>query len=76
MNNLGGNSYNNKSYELQKITVSDPSSSKWLDLAAQPCLTCPIYNECDINNPVSPSSCVEFEAWLTEEIDLEYGNNI
>ncbi|MHA2032474.1 MAG: hypothetical protein ACW99A_21725 [Candidatus Kariarchaeaceae archaeon] len=71
LNELEDSSYPMKVYTKQLITLSDPSLSQWLDLAAQPCLTCPIFSECDINNPVSPANCDEFEEWLSEEIELE-----
>lgn len=70
LDELEENSYPMKKYSKQLITLSDPSLSQWLDLAAQPCLTCPIFSECDINNPVSPANCEEFENWLNEEIEL------
>ena len=70
LDELEDNSYPMKKYSKQLITLSDPSLSQWLDLAAQPCLTCSIFSECDINNPVSPANCEEFEEWLDEEIEL------
>jgi hypothetical protein len=68
---LEDNSLNENNYRKQQIELARPELSKWVDLAAQPCLTCPIYNECGLDNPVSPATCVEFNDWLDAEIDLE-----
>ncbi|OLS24017.1 MAG: hypothetical protein HeimC2_24080 [Candidatus Heimdallarchaeota archaeon LC_2] len=72
VNELEEKSYPMKKYDKQLITLSDPNLSQWLDLAAQPCLTCPIFSECDIKNPVSPATCQEFAEWLEEEVQLEF----
>ncbi|MCY3410902.1 MAG: hypothetical protein INQ03_04610 [Candidatus Heimdallarchaeota archaeon] len=64
------NSIVNNEYENQKVKKVDQSLSQWLDLAAQPCLTCSHTSECAIENPVNPASCEEFNAWLIEEIEL------
>ncbi|MHA2170241.1 MAG: hypothetical protein ACXAB7_10145 [Candidatus Kariarchaeaceae archaeon] len=69
---LHAHSVETKKFDALELKIADPSLSKWVDLAAQPCLTCPIFNECAIENPVSPASCEEFEDWLQEEIQLEY----
>lgn len=73
---LQENSYNSNLYDLQELKIADPSQSKWLDLSAQPCLTCQIYNECDINNPVSPANCEELNTWIQEEIELEFPDDL
>lgn len=65
-------SYPMKKFEKQLITLSDPTLSQWLDLAAQPCLTCQIFSECGIKNPVNPATCEEFAEWLEEEVQLEF----
>ena len=67
---LEADSIQTNKFESQEIKLSDPNLSKWIDLSAQPCLTCSIFNECAIENPVSPASCIEFEAWLGEELEL------
>lgn len=66
------NSIVNNDYENQRIKVVEQTLSEWLDMAAQPCLTCAHTNECAIENPVSPVTCEEFGVWLQEEIDLEF----
>ena len=60
----------NERYDKQELRITRPEESEWNDLTAQPCLTCPIANECGIDNPVSPSTCAEFNTWLGEEIEL------
>jgi len=57
-------------FKKQELRMTDPDQSEWIDLTAQPCLTCPIYNECGLDNPVSPATCQEFNTWLDEEIEL------
>ncbi len=70
------NSILNQDFHNQKISMVDQSLSQWLDMAAQPCLTCATTNECAIGNPVSPATCDEFNVWLVEEIELfEFDNN-
>lgn len=63
-------SFENNVWDQQKVKAVDLSVSRWIDLAAQPCLTCSIINECSINNPVSSATCEEFNNWLMEEIEL------
>ncbi len=63
-------SIENERYDKQELRITRPEESEWIDLTAQPCLTCPIANECGIDNPVSPSTCAEFNTWLGEEIEL------
>ncbi|MHA2249214.1 MAG: hypothetical protein ACXAD7_02575 [Candidatus Kariarchaeaceae archaeon] len=75
MYELENDSIQAKNFEAQVLKLVNPNLSSWIDLAAQPCLTCSIFNECAIENPVSPSSCIEFEAWLQEEIELETDYN-
>ena len=69
------NSIANRDFRNQQIKKVDNTLSSWIDLAAQPCLTCAYVSECAIDNPVSPASCEEFNAWLVEEVDLEYQFN-
>jgi len=57
-------------FKKQQLRLTNPDKSEWIDLTAQPCLTCPIYNECGLENPVSPATCQEFNTWLDEEIEL------
>jgi len=73
INELEKDSFVSKKYNLQEIRTTKKDLSKWVDLSAQPCLTCPIFNECELNNPVSPANCDEFETWLHEEIELKFG---
>lgn len=61
-------------YEMKIIKMVDPEKSFWNHMNAQPCLTCPIMSECSIDNPVSPSTCDDFQDWLQAEIDLEFMN--
>ena len=57
-------------FKKQELRLTDPTQSEWIDLSAQPCLTCPIFNECGLENPVSPATCAEFNTWIDEEIEL------
>lgn len=72
LDELEEKSYPMKRFDKQLIKLSDPSLSQWLDLAAQPCLTCSIFSECDIKNPVNPATCEEFAEWLEEEVQLQF----
>jgi hypothetical protein len=65
------NSINNNDFESQKVELVDTTISRWVDLAAQPCLTCSIVTECKIDNPISPATCQEFEQWLDLELELD-----
>ncbi len=58
-------------FKSQKVELVDTTISRWVDLAAQPCLTCSIVTECKIDNPVSPANCQEFEQWLDLELELD-----
>ncbi|MCH8905676.1 MAG: hypothetical protein IH840_01195 [Candidatus Heimdallarchaeota archaeon] len=73
---LDKDSFQEKRFDQQHLKLARHDLSQWVDMAAQPCLTCPIYSECGLNNPVSVSTCEEFEAWLQEEIELEFPRDI
>lgn len=60
-----------KSFDNMIYKIVDENKSIWNPFNAQPCLTCPIMDECGIENPVSPATCEEFQFWLEAEIDLE-----
>lgn len=67
-------SVKNSNYKQQEIYASNEELSQWISLSAQPCITCPIYNECGLGNQVSPANCKELNDWIQEEIEIEFMN--
>ncbi|MHA2502741.1 MAG: hypothetical protein ACXAE3_07725 [Candidatus Kariarchaeaceae archaeon] len=70
LHELTQNSILENNFKMQQLRLTDPDNTDWIDLSAQPCLTCPIFNECGLENPVSPATCQEFNQWLGEEIEI------
>ncbi|MDH5402749.1 MAG: hypothetical protein OEZ01_00685 [Candidatus Heimdallarchaeota archaeon] len=62
---------NDSDYHKQEIKFADHTLSQWVNLSSQPCIMCEHFVECEIGNPISPTSCSELNQWIDDEIEFD-----